>query len=158
MTNSRNMNSIKRIAFVADDNEKTGLIEWSYFNKDLLKGHKITATGNAGNILEGTLNMPVQKLLSGPTGGYQQLAALIEEGKIDIIIFFWNAVDEQLEKSSVRALRRIALAANIIIACNRTTADFILTSALMNKDHLIAVPGNSIQTGQHEKPKKMAAL
>jgi methylglyoxal synthase len=101
------------------------------------------ATGTTGRLLEEKLGVPVQKLYSGPLGGDQQMGALIAEGKLDIIIFFWDPLEAQAHDSDVKALIRIAVTWNIIIACNRTTADFILTSKLMNEDYALKLPDYS---------------
>ena len=131
----RNMNIEKNIAFVASDNKKTDLIEWSYFNKHLLMPHKVIATGNAGNILEGTLNKPVCKLSSAALGGYQELSTKIAEGKVDMIIFFGDEPETLLNNNDYEVLMETALSNNIIIAKNKPTADFVLTSALMSKNY-----------------------
>jgi methylglyoxal synthase len=142
--NSRNMNITKNIAFINNDNKKTELIEWSYFNKDVLMPHKIIAIGNAGSILEGTLNKSVSKL---PTGilGYQELSDMIVAGEVDIIILFGQAPEIQPDAKGFELLLETALRNNIIIAQNRGTTDFVLTSVLMNKNYSISVPDNSIQ-------------
>lgn len=126
-----NIKNTKRIAFVVHDDKKSELIEWSYFNKDILMQHEIIAPGNAGNILEGTLNKPISKL---PDGEFHLLSSLITEGKIDIVIFFWNTSETQMQKNGIKALLRTALANNVIVACNKITAAFILHSSLMNRE------------------------
>ncbi len=126
-----NIKNTKRIAFVVHDDKKSELIEWSYFNKDILMQHEITAPGNAGNILEGTLNKPISKL---PDGEFHLLSSLITEGKIDIVIFFWNTNETQMQKNGIKALLRTALANNVIVACNKITAAFILHSSLMKRE------------------------
>lgn len=143
MNTLRNMNVIKRIALVAHDNKKADLIDWAKYNKHVLTQHLLTATGTTGRLLEETLDTPVFKLLSGPLGGDQQLGAMIAEGKLDLIIFFWDPMEAQPHDSDVKALLRVAVAYNIIIACNRTTADFVLTSTLMNKNIAIDPPDYS---------------
>lgn len=126
-----NIKNTKRIAFVVHDDKKSELIEWSYFNKDILMQHEIIAPGNAGNILEGTLNKPISKL---PDGEFHLLSSLITEGKIDIVIFFWNTNETQMQKHGIKALLRTALANNVIVACNKITAEFILHSSLMKRE------------------------
>ena len=126
-----NIKNTKRIAFVVHDDKKSELIEWSYFNKDILMQHEIIAPGNAANILEGTLNKPISKL---PDGEFHLLSSLITEGKIDIVIFFWNTNETQMQKNGIKALLRTALANNVIVACNKITAEFILHSSLMNRE------------------------
>ena len=130
----------KRIALVAHDHKKTDLIEWAVYNKTALAKHRLYATGTTGTLLEGALDQSVTKFLSGPLGGDQQIGAQIAEGKIDLLIFFWDPMEAQPHDSDVKALLRLAVAWNIIIACNRTTADFILTSALMQHDYSVAMP------------------
>jgi methylglyoxal synthase len=130
----------KRIALVAHDHKKSDLIDWAYFNRDLLTRHELIATGTTGNLLEQELNVSVHKLLSGPLGGDQQIGALIAEGRIDMIIFFWDPMETQPHDSDVKALIRLAVAWNILIACNRATADFILTSTLMNDHYSVNLP------------------
>ncbi|HRH51006.1 MAG TPA: methylglyoxal synthase [Panacibacter sp.] len=131
MMSAINIKNTKRIAFVVHDDKKSELIEWSYFNKDILMQHEITAPGNAGNILEGTLNKPISKL---PDGEFHLLSSLITEGKIDIVIFFWNTNETQMQKNGIKALLRTALANNVIVACNKITAAFILHSSLMKRE------------------------
>lgn len=143
MNTSRSMNIIKRIALVAHDNKKADLMDWAKYNKEVLAQHILVATGTTGRLLEETLETPVQKLLSGPLGGDQQLGAMIAEGKLDIIIFFWDPMEAQPHDSDVKALLRIAVTWNMIIACNRTTADFVLTSVLMKEEYPIYIPDYS---------------
>lgn len=143
MNTLRSMSIVKRIALVAHDNKKADLMDWAKYNKRVLSQHFLIATGTTGRLLEETLETSVFKLLSGPLGGDQQLGAMIAEGKLDMIIFFWDPMEAQPHDSDVKALLRVAVAWNIIIACNRTTADFVLTSLLMNKDIAIETPDYS---------------
>jgi methylglyoxal synthase len=143
MSYFRILQEVKRIALVAHDNKKTDLVEWAIYNKRVLKNHELVATGTTGRLLEEKLDIPVIKLFSGPLGGDQQMGALIAEGKLDIIIFFWDPLEAQAHDSDVKALIRIAVTWNIIIACNRTTADFVLTSVLMNQDYRLTLPDYS---------------
>lgn len=143
MNTLRRMNSVKRIALVAHDNKKADLMDWAKYNKEVLVKHDLIATGTTGRLLEEALESPVVKLLSGPLGGDQQLGAMIAEGKLDMIIFFWDPMEAQPHDSDVKALLRVAVAWNIIIACNRTTADFVLTSLLMNTEIPIYTPDYS---------------
>lgn len=140
MNKTRALPQIKRIALVAHDNKKANLIDWAYYNRSVLTLHHLIATGTTGKLLEEKLSVPVQRLFSGPLGGDQQLGALIAEGKIDCIIFFWDPMEAQAHDSDVKALIRLAVVWNIIIACNRTTADFILTSYLVNEDYHVHLP------------------
>lgn len=126
---------VKNIALVAHDNRKSDLIEWSKFNKSVLQNHNIFATGTTGRLLEDVLEMKVTKFQSGPLGGDQQIGSHITEGKIDFLIFFWDPLEPQPHDPDVKALLRIALVWNIPTACNRSTADFMISSVLMDKPY-----------------------
>ncbi len=139
----RLMKPRKRIALVAHDNKKKDLIEWSVFNKAVLSRHELFAPGTTGAMLEDKLDRPVKKLLSGPIGGDQQIGAMIAEGQIDILIFFWDPMEAQPHDSDVKALLRVAIAWNIIVANDRATADFILTSPLMLNEYAAQIPNYS---------------
>lgn len=143
MNDVRTLSKVKRIALVAHDNKKKDLTEWAVHNREVLAHHELVATGTTGKLLEEKLNMPVRRLLSGPLGGDQQIGAAIAEGKIDFIVFFWDPMEAQPHDSDVKALLRLAVAWNILMACNRTTADFLLTSVLMQVDYSIAMPDYS---------------
>ncbi|HET7118911.1 MAG TPA: methylglyoxal synthase [Hanamia sp.] len=140
MNQIRIISSVKKIALVAHDNKKKDLIEWAYYNRTVLSQHELIATGTTGKLLEEKLGRPVKKLLSGPLGGDQQMGAMIAEEKIDMMVFFWDPMEAQAHDSDVKALLRLAVAWNILLACNRTTADFILTSLLMQEDYPVVVP------------------
>lgn len=140
MENIRYLNTTKRIALVAHDNKKADLIEWAVYNKNLLSRHELIATGTTGMLIQKALDQPVQKLFSGPLGGDQQIGAMIAEGKLDLVVFFWDPMEAQPHDSDVKALLRIAVAWNILIACNRSTADFILTSVLMDEKYPATIP------------------
>lgn len=134
------MEQKKRIALVAHDNKKQDLIEWAKFNRDSLANHEIFATGTTGKLLEQELNIQINKMQSGPLGGDQQLGAKISEGKIDLLIFFWDPLEPQPHDPDVKALLRIAVVWNIPIACNRASADFIFSSQLMKEEYPRIVP------------------
>ncbi|MBS1747209.1 MAG: methylglyoxal synthase [Bacteroidetes bacterium] len=132
------MEKIKNIAIVTFDTKKTDLIEWSYFNKNILLNHNITAMGSAENILEGTLNKKINFIQPGNFGGYRQLRQLIEENKIDAVIIFGEAIEIENNKN-LKLVLEAALRKNIIIAANRTTADFVVHSSIMEKDYSIEI-------------------
>jgi len=140
MNKVRTIQHTKRIALVAHDNKKKDLIEWAEHNKTVLSAHKLIATGTTGKLLEEKLGQPVTRLLSGPLGGDQQIGAMIAEGKIDILIFFWDPMQAQPHDSDVKALLRLGVAWNILLACDRATADFILTSPLMQGEYETRLP------------------
>ena len=130
----------KRIALVAHDNKKRDLIEWAKFNRDLLAHHRVFATGTTGTVLEQELKFPITKLQSGPLGGDQQIGARIADGEIDFLIFFWDPLEPQPHDPDVKALLRMAVVWNIPIACNRATADFMISSPLMDDEYDRLVP------------------
>ncbi|HEY1200033.1 MAG TPA: methylglyoxal synthase [Niastella sp.] len=140
MLRVRKLNARKRIAMVAHDNKKKDLIEWAEFNKTVLARHELYATGTTGKLLENALDRPVRGLLSGPLGGDQQIGAMIASGDIDMLIFFWDPMEAQPHDSDVKALLRVAIAWNCIVANDRATADFILTSPLMMEEYMVNIP------------------
>ena len=148
---TRKMNSRKRIALVAHDHKKADLLEWAIYNKSILAKHRLYATGTTGSLIETALDQSVSKFLSGPLGGDQQIGALIAEGKIDVLIFFWDPMEAQPHDPDVKALLRLSATYNIPVACNRATADFMFTSPLMNEDYEALLPDYSSYTGRSLK-------
>ncbi len=134
----------KRIALVAHGNKKRDLLEWARFNRDLLAHHKVYATGTTGTILEKELGFKIEKLQSGPIGGDQQIGARIVDGQIDFLIFFWDPLEPQPHDPDVKALLRMAVVWNIPIACNRSTADFMISSPLMDGEYERLVPNYDV--------------
>jgi methylglyoxal synthase len=123
--------SRKRIALIAHDNCKADLVEWVRYNRGTLTAHDLCATGTSGSILSAELALDVERFLSGPLGGDQQVGAAIVEGRIDLVVFFWDPLEPHPHDVDVKALLRIAVVYNIPIACNRSSADFMLSSPLL---------------------------
>lgn len=140
MNKIRKIGIRKRIALVAHDNKKQDLIEWAMHNSATLAKHELIATGTTGKLLEEKLDRSVKKMLSGPLGGDQQIGAMIGQGDIDILIFFWDPMEAQPHDSDVKALLRLGVAWNILLACDRATADFVLTSPLMMEEYETIIP------------------
>jgi methylglyoxal synthase len=141
------MSTSKTIALVAHDNRKPDLAEWVGWNADALVGHRLVCTGTTGLVVAKTLTEKLQddpaakdrihvvRLKSGPLGGDQQLGAMVTEGKIDVLIFFWDPMEPHPHDVDVKALLRIAVVYNVPIACNRSTADFVISSPLMAQEY-----------------------
>jgi methylglyoxal synthase len=130
----------KRIALVAHDNKKDDIIDWAKHNKTVLSKHQLFATGTTGKLLEEALDISVVKLLSGPLGGDQQIGSLIAEGKIDMLFFFWDPMEAQPHDPDIKALLRLGVVWNIPMACDRATADYFVSSSLMNTEYQAVVP------------------
>ena len=138
----------KKIALVAHDNKKRDLLEWARYNKVLLANHELYATGTTGKLLEQELGVEVHKLQSGPLGGDQQIGAKISEHELDLLIFFWDPLTQQPHDTDVKALLRIAVVWNIPIACNRASADFMISSPLMSGVYQSQRPDYDAYTGR----------
>ncbi|HZG24603.1 MAG TPA: methylglyoxal synthase [Chitinophagaceae bacterium] len=136
----RKMNARKRIALVAHDHKKSELVEWSVRNKEALRKHLLYATGTTGTLVENALDQSVVRFMSGPLGGDQQVGSRLAEGKLDILIFFWDPMQAQPHDPDVRALLRLAVVWNVPVACDSATADFILTSPLMQEEYESVLP------------------
>ena len=132
MATSPPMGSRKRIALIAHDNRKTDLLDWARYNRAALAAHDLHATGTTGGLLHAELGLDVFRFLSGPLGGDQQVGAAIAEGRIDLVIFFSDPLEPHPHDVDVKALLRIAVVYDIPIACNRSSADFLLSSPLMD--------------------------
>jgi len=130
-----NMEKRKRIALIAHDNKKLDLLDWAMYNRDTLAKHELLGTGTTGGILSSKLDLPVHRFKSGPLGGDQQIGAKIAEGEIDCVIFFWDPLSPHSHDVDVKALLRIAVVYNIPIACNRASADFMISSSLLSGEY-----------------------
>jgi methylglyoxal synthase len=130
------MDSVRRIALIAHDNNKPDMLEWARFNRHRLAGHELFATATTGRLLQDDLSLAVTCFRSGPYGGDQQIGARIAEGLIDLLVFFWDPLEPHPHDPDVKALLRVAVVCNIPVACNRATADFIISSPLMSRPHL----------------------
>lgn len=133
---------IKNIAIVAHDNCKKELLDWVKVHQEILVRHNLIATGTTGSLVEGLLReklkeQSISKLKSGPLGGDQQLGAAIAEGKVDILIFFWDTMQPQPHDVDVKALLRLAVLYNVPTACNRSSADFLVSSPLFEGEYVI---------------------
>jgi len=136
----------KKIVLIAHDHEKPALVQWVRDHHDILKNHELMATGTTGLWIERDLKLPVTRFLSGPLGGDQQIGAKVTEGAVDLIVFFWDPLQAQPHDVDVKALLRLAVLYNIPMACNRASADYIISSPWMNetKKHL---PDPRVQAG-----------
>lgn len=144
--NKKNMIHLKNIGLVAHDNRKRDLAEWVKYNFDKLRKHKLICTGTTGKLVQEVMeqnlsekdleDFSITRLKSGPLGGDQQLGALITEGKIDLLIFLWDPMQPQPHDVDVKALLRIAVLYNVPTACNRSTADYMISSHLLEENYI----------------------
>jgi methylglyoxal synthase len=125
----------KRIALIAHDNKKSDLLDWARYNRGTLSQHFLFGTGTTGELLSKELNLPITRYASGPLGGDMQIGASIAEGKLDLLIFFWDPLEPQPHDPDIKALLRLAVLYNIPTACNRSTADFVISSPLMGREY-----------------------
>ena len=130
----------KRIALIAHDARKPDLLEWVQYNRGTLSRHRLYGTGTTGGMLAEKTGLAVQRYMSGPLGGDQQIGAAIAEGKIDFLIFFWDPLEPQPHDPDIKALLRLAVLYNIPTASNRATADFLISSPFMDQSYNREVP------------------
>ena len=129
------MQNVKNIVLIAHDSRKRDLLEWVQYNREVLKEHRLFATGTTGALIAQGASLEVTRFKSGPLGGDQQVGAQISEGALDILIFFWDPLEPQPHDPDVKALLRIAVLYNIPTACNRATADFLVASPLIHGEY-----------------------
>lgn len=131
----RKMEITKKIVLIAHDNRKEDLLDWVKYNKGTLSKHHLSATGTTGKLLHEQIGLPVFRFISGPLGGDQQIGSKIVEDGIDFMVFFWDPLSAQPHDPDVKALLRIAVLYNIPMACNRSSADFLISSPLMEREY-----------------------
>ena len=129
------MEGVKNVVLIAHDSRKDDLLEWVKYNRQVLKEHRLFATGTTGGLVQAEADLPVTRFKSGPLGGDQQVGAKIADGELDVLIFFWDPLEPQPHDPDVKALLRIAVLYNIPTACNRATADFIVASELFHGEY-----------------------
>lgn len=132
----------KTIALVAHDNMKEELLEWVGAHREELAKHNLIGTGTTGGLVAEKIGLPVERLRSGPLGGDQQIGGRISEGEVDVLLFFWDPLEPQPHDPDIKALLRIAVVWNIPVACNRASADFIMSSPFMDTDYVRRVPSH----------------
>ena len=137
------LETTKTIALIAHDHKKDELINWVKKHKGILSQHKLIATGTTGKLIENHLGVEVKRVMSGPLGGDQQLGAMIAEGEIDIVIFFWDPMEAQPHDSDVKAFLRLCVVWNTVMACDSSTADFIISSPFMGTNYQVEAPDYS---------------
>jgi methylglyoxal synthase len=129
------MRGTKNVVLIAHDSRKADLLEWVKYNREVLREHRLFATGTTGGLVEAQVDLPVTRFKSGPLGGDQQVGAKIAEGALDVVVFFWDPLEPQPHDPDVKALLRIAVLYNVPTACNRATADFIVASDLFHGEY-----------------------
>jgi methylglyoxal synthase len=147
----------KRIGLVAHDNKKQDLIEWARYNRGMLAAHDLVATGTTGLMLQRELDLPVTLLQSGPLGGDLQVGAMIADGSIDFLVFFWDPLEPQPHDTDVKSLLRIAVVWNIPVACDRASADFMISSPLMTGSYERRVPDYTAHNEREVPGRKRSA-
>lgn len=157
MNPTRLMPARKRVVLIAHDKRKADLVDWARFNRGTLAQHELYATGTTGGLIDRLLGLPVVRFLSGPLGGDQQVGAGIAEGRLDLVVFFWDPLRPQPHDVDVKALLRIAVVHNCPIACNRATADFLLSSPLLSEPYPVA-PAERTRPAVSEAPAMASAI
>lgn len=142
---TRTMPARKRIALIAHDNQKDDLLTWVRDNRDALARHDLYATGTTGRLIARELGLPITSFQSGPLGGDQQIGARIVDGAIDLLLFFWDPLEAQPHDPDVRALLRVAVVWNVPVACDRATADFMISSPLMTRVYERPLPSHDFR-------------
>lgn len=137
---SESLPKVKRVALVAHDNKKHELVAWCKKHLATLSQHELSATGTTGLVIERETGVAINKLISGPLGGDQQIGSLITEGKMDVLIFFWDPFEPMPHDPDVKALLRVAAVWNIPVACNASSADFLISSPLFQEEVSRTVP------------------
>ncbi len=143
MTERLRMQAKKNVALIAHDSRKEDLLEWVAFNADVLREHRLFATGTTGALISSRCGLAVTSFKSGPLGGDQQIGAKIADGALDVLVFFWDPLDAHPHDADVRALLRVAVLYNVPTACNRATADFVVASPLIHGEYerILSGPG-----------------
>ncbi|OBX35566.1 methylglyoxal synthase [Halomonas elongata] len=136
----RTLPARKRIALIAHDGKKAEMLEWAGRWRDTLAEHELIGTGTTASRISGQLGLEVEPLMSGPLGGDQQIGARIAEQGLDLLVFFWDPFAPQPHDPDVKALLRLAALWNIPVACNPASADFLLSSPLLDRDYEMTVP------------------
>ncbi|MGD8513758.1 MAG: methylglyoxal synthase [Deltaproteobacteria bacterium] len=142
------MEKQKRIALVAHDQRKEDLLGWVTYNAEVLTQHRLFATGTTGKLISEECSLDVHRLKSGPLGGDQQLGAMIANGELDILIFFWDPMTPQPHDVDVKALLRMSVVYNLPVACNRSTADFVISSRLFEEEYETIIKDYTTQIGR----------